>query len=187
MLEKGKRPITAILITGLTIALLLVGQYAWHKTQIEKPLTLEINQITAVKNWSIQYDADQTRVKVVLNRKADLQETYLALTGVLNKTIGEGKYQLEIQNTSSKKLTDFYQNIQPVLYEGLSTGRFTWLVSEVDQQAKNEGLETKVQLDNNYLYLQVVGQGQSIYKLLPRDNGEKQIATADTAEASNAK
>lgn len=187
MLDKGKRPITAILVTGLTIALLLVGQYAWHKTQIEKPLTLELNQITAVKNWSIQYDADQTRVKVALNKKADLQETYLALTGVLDKTIGEGKYELNIQNTSSRKLTDFYQNIQPVLYEGLSTGRFTWLVTEVDQQAKNAGLETKVQLDNHYLYLQVEGQDQSMYKLLPRNNGEKQIVTADTTDAGNAK
>lgn len=177
--------ISAFVATGLTIALLFAGQYAWHKTQIEQPLTLGLKQVGAVKDWDIQYDADKTRVGVTLNGKADLQETYLALTGVLDKTIGAGKYDLEIKSNSSRKLMNFYQKIQPVLYEGLSTGHFTWLVGEVEKEANQEGLEAKVQLDNSLLYLQIVEQDQAMYKLLSREGIDNQVLAAESTTLSN--
>lgn len=180
-----KRILSALLVTGLTIVLLLAGQYTWHKTQIEQPLTQGFKQVGTVKDWDIQYDAAQTKVRVTLQGKADLQKTYLALTELLDKTIGVGKYNLEFKNTSSRKVNDFFQKIQPVLYEGLSTGHFTWLVNEVNREAQQEGLDTKVQLDNGFLYLQVAEQDQAIYKLLPRESGEKQVLASETSGSSN--
>lgn len=179
MLGNGKRIFTAFAATGLTIALLLAGQYTWHKTQIEKPLALGFKQIGAVKDWEIQYDPAKTRVRVSLKGKADLQESYLALTGVLDQTLGAGEYDLEIKNTPSRKLAGFYQKIQPVLYEGLSTGRYTWLVREIDAEAKKEGLEARVQLDHRLLYLQLADRDQAVYKLIPRENGEKRVLASD--------
>ncbi len=181
----GKRIFSALAVTGLTIALLLAGQYTWHKTQIEKPLTMGFKQVGAVKDWDIQYDPDKTKVSVTLKGKADLQETYLALTGVLDKTLGAGKYNLEVRNNPSRKLADFYQRIQPVLYEGLSTGRYTWLVREIDAEAKKDGLEARVQFDHRLLYLQLAEQDQAMYKLIPRENGGNQVLASGTAGLGN--
>ncbi len=167
---KGKRKqiMIAFLAAGLTVVVLLAGQNFWHKTQIEQPIQLSLKAEGEIENWNIQYDSGKVQLMVKFNKIDNLQDSYRKITTLLDKQLGNSNYSIEIKNQTKPNLTKFYQKIQPVLYEGLATGRYTWMVQEIDGQAQEQGLTTKLQFDQNYLFLQILDQDGGYYKIIPR-------------------
>lgn len=155
----------------ITVALLLGGQYAWHKLYLERPLTAQL-QTLGVRSCTISYTGPKDVVTLSMGKVSDFQSTYQQIEQTLDTTLGKGSYDLEITNQANRELSGFLVQVQPVLFEGIQTGKYTWMVNLIDGKARSAGLESKVQIDENSVYLQIFGKGGTAYRIIPREQSD---------------
>lgn len=165
-----KIPVAALALI-LTLGLSLGGFMLYNRFVVEKPMYQEMKQVEGVQRVSVHKEDKQMVVVVKLAEMSDFSVTYRLLDRIAEKRFGAGKYTLEIEDRRSQELEQFYADIQLHLYQGIATNSFLWLDKEIGQMADSKGIQHRLRVDEDNLYLQGHKEGYYLYSVLKR--GEK--------------
>ncbi|HYH03093.1 MAG TPA: hypothetical protein VEC37_08340 [Bacillota bacterium] len=151
-----------------TVAILFGGQSINEKMRVENPLKQRMKTIKEVKSFTVEPAGDGLKVKLQLKQSRNLQM-------VLNRV------KQEVEFYHKKPVTNFGIGDQPnsqleqlkyqlsfYLEEALASGHFIELKSALDSYNKNRGINAKVYLDNDFIYLQLEEGNNYLYQVMPR-------------------
>ena len=166
----------AVLALIITLGLSLGGFMLYNRFMVEKPINEEMKQVAGVQRVSVHKEDKQMVVTVKLAEIPDFSVTYRLLDQIAEKHLGAGEYSLEIEDRRSQELEHFYNDIQLHLYQGIATNSFLWLDKEIGQIANSKGIQHRLRVDEDNLYLQGHKEGYYLYSVLKR--GKKQVRRA---------
>lgn len=151
-----------------SVLLLAGGQGIWQRTQVEAPIRDSLEKVQNIRDWKLKEEDGKLNIAITLKENANLAATYQKIDDGLAKVLGKRPYSIELQNPTDTQLDGFFETVQPILYEGISTGHYTWLVSEIMKQADEKHLTAKVGMDEKFVYLELHSGSKALYKLIPR-------------------
>lgn len=156
--------ITAIISLFITLAILLGGYNLYNKYMVEKPLTARLTVLPNVKSAKISKVDKEYLIQLQLKQVDNIQDSYNQIESTINGKIKNDKYKIEIQDAGSKELSQFYNDLQPVLYQGLSGQQYLWLDEQIKERSSNKGIESRLYVDDKRVYLQLEDADSYLYK-----------------------
>ena len=165
--------ITALLIT---FGLALGGNFLHSRYNIENPLLAQIQDLPNVEGSSIEKKDHMYLLRVSLAQVENLQEEFKQLDELAKEKLGEGKYQILIEGRDSRDLDLIYYEIQPVVYQALANNQYVWMKEQINLLAEQDGLEYKMFIDEQRVYLQFSHGDQYQYYII--DRSAPQVDTA---------
>jgi len=156
--------ITAVISLFVTLAILLGGYNLYNKYMVEKPLTTQLAALPAVKSVKITKVDKEYLIQVELEQVDNIQDSYNQIESTINGKIKNVKCKIEIQDAGSKELSHFYNELQPVLYQGLSEQQYLWLDEQIKERSGDKGIESRLYVDDKRVYLQLEDADSYLYK-----------------------
>ena len=156
--------ITAVISLFVTLAILLGGYNLYSKILVKEPLTTQLAMLPTVKSVKITKVDKEYLIQLQLKQVDNIQDSYNQIESTINGKIKNDKYKLEIQDAGSKKLSQFYNDLQPVLYQGLSGQQYLWLDEQIKERSSDKGVESRLYVDDRRVYLQLKDADSYLYK-----------------------
>ena len=156
---------TLIISLFVTFGLLLGSYNLYNKYMVEKPLTRELAAMDTVKCAEITKVDKVYLIQLQLEPVDNIQDSYNEIEAkITNSRIKNDNYRIEIQDTGSKELNHFYNDLQPVLYQGLSGQQYLWLDEQIQNRSSVKGIESRLYVDEKRVYLQLEDADSYLYK-----------------------
>ena len=172
---KGLRLYVVIAAVFVTLAVLLTVQFLYQKYDVEQPLFKLYSQ-TKLVNKVPTIEQTGTSVKVILDvKKTDnIRQAYQNLNNYTEQIMGGTKFTLELKDNRNKELENAYYQSQFVIYEALAKGDFTKMADVIQQNAVKVGGTSKVYIDNDNVYVEILNGNNYLYEIIPRlhDNAQ---------------
>ncbi len=156
--------ITAVISLIVTLAILLGGYNLYNKYLVENPLSVQLTTLPTVKRAKVTNVDKEYLIKLQLEQVDNIQDSYTQIESTIKSKIKNDKYKIEIQDTGSKELSHFYNELQPVLYQGLSGQQYLWLDEEIKERSNGKGIESQLYVDEKRVYLQLEDADSYLYK-----------------------
>lgn len=166
---KGIRVYVVIAAVFVTLAVLLTVQFLYQKYDVEQPL-FKLYSETKLVNKVPVIEQKGASVNVVLDvKKTDnLKQAYQDLNSYTEQILGGTKFTMELKDNRNKTLEDAYYQSQFVIYEALAKGDFTKMADVVQQNAVKVGATSKVYIDNDNVYVEILKGDNYLYEIIPR-------------------
>jgi len=162
-----------ILVFIITLILALgvfLGSYALYKKfGVEKPLLEQLSAVPAVERVSMEKEGKKYIFEIELKKIENIQEEYTEINQVISSRLEEGGYEIRIKGNGNEKLKEFFNELQPAIYEALAYDRYVWLEEEIARKSAENQINYKMFVDEKYLYLQLEDESKYIYKIFNRE------------------
>ena len=160
------------LVACISLLLMFGAQWYYSKRIIEKTLINELLSKPSVVNVDVKKQRDSVILYIELKKVDNLKEVYGDVYNSAQHHLKGQPFSLRFQNEPNKFLDQLYNSeIQFIVYEGLSTGKFTEMKAMLDSlSSKNGSLDIKVFLDSENLYLQLHNDDSDYYNVIGREN-----------------
>lgn len=159
------RLVPMILILLISLAVLFTGWQAYRHFNLVNPLETQLSSVTGVKNVDVAV-GNPTVVHVKLGQVADLQSTYRSISQTLSGSV-KSSGDIIIEDNRNQALSDAWEQLNPMVYEGAAHGNFTEMISNVKKSAKQDGIDAKITMDAHHLYVQFEQGSHYLYEVLP--------------------
>ncbi|WAH39690.1 hypothetical protein NZD89_14815 [Alicyclobacillus fastidiosus] len=164
------RLVPIVLIAIVALAVLFGGWQAYQHFNLLGPLKKNLQQVEGVQTVDILTGSPDV-VQVQLGpfsklKNGDLQQTYDDITSQVSSKLGTG-VTLQLSDDRSGTLAQALENFNPVLLEGVTKGNYTEMISQVTHMAKSQGINCRVTMDTQYIYIQLAKGGHYLYKVMP--------------------
>lgn len=156
--------ITAVISLFVTLVILLGGYNLYNIFMVEKPLTTQLAALPTVKSAKVSKVDKEYLIQLELEQVDNIQYSYNQIESTINGKIKNDKYKIETQDVDSKKLSQFYNELQPVLYQGLSGQQYLWLDEQIKARGSDKGIESRLFVDDKRVYLQLEDADSYLYK-----------------------
>jgi len=153
----GKHEFKVILFIAALVFTVGIGLGAYHLHslyKVEKPLISGLNNLPSVVNSTVEKKENVYLINISLGQVENLQEEFEQLDELARSKLGEGKYRISINRSQGTGLDQLYYDIQPIIYEALANNHYVWMHDQLKQTAAKDGLEYKMYLDEQRVYLQ---------------------------------
>lgn len=174
---KGLRVPVIVIAALLTLVLLFGFNVFYREVRIEKPLLDGVKQVKEVKDLKLFNRDGKQVLRVRLGEVADLQRTYIAVREKAGQVFGSRPYLIEIVDNPSPELEKIYYNLQFPLQEALVRGNFTEMKKAVEAETAPSGVEARVYIDQENLYLQLKKGDHYLYRIFPRSPEKSKVNT----------
>lgn len=158
------RIITAVISLIVTLVILLGGYNLYNKYMVEKPLTTQLVALPTVKSAEIKKVDKEYLIQLQLEQVGNIQDSYTQIESTIKSKIKNDKYKIEIQDSGSKELSHFYNELQPVIYQGLSGRQYLWLDEQIKERSSDKGIKSRLYVDDQRVYLQLEDKDSYLYK-----------------------
>ncbi len=157
-----------------TFGLLFAGVKIYQKQAVDRPLFKLYQEIKEVKEVQVEKAEGQMVIRVRLDRVDDLQTTYRRLDSLARSVLGRDGYRLEIGDNRTQVLEQAFYRMHFSLQEANTTGNFTEMAQEIENQQKLLDIESsRLFIDNENLYLALDHRGAYLYEIIPRLGGRE--------------
>ena len=162
------RRIAAAAVALLATLAVLFGMQRWlFQTQTSVPLQQQLERVPGVKNVRLDFTASPGVVHVTLGRVSDIESTYTDLASHV-QALASGA-TIEIAGSSDQRISAAAQDLSFSIAQGLATGQFVAMRSQVLSEAKLDHVVARVYIDQQNVYLALYDQGHSAYFIYPRE------------------
>jgi len=172
MRNKDIRVSVIILAIIVVLALLLVGQFIYKEYNVEQPLFKVYSKTKAVQNVDISEKDGRVKIVLRLGPTANLQLAYGEIMAATTWILGPKPFELKIKDNRSPVLEDLLVETEPVIYEAMSKGSYTWMKKEIISAARTNGAEAQVFMDSERIYLAFTKGRNYLYEIIPRNRAE---------------
>lgn len=180
----GMRVPVVMASMALVLALLFGGQFFYNRQAVDQPLLKMYHNVAAVKSVAVQTTQSGLDIHVKLGLVPNLRQTYMKLEKQTAGILGGSHYTIDLGDTRTPALIDDYYKLDPILMEGLATGRFVQMTQRAEALGKQVGLtRTQVIPDQHALYVELVQGKHYLYTIIPR--GGTAVAQANTGGGSS--
>jgi len=158
------KPVVAGFAATLTI--LLIGNYLWHRTAIERPLIQVLLQDEAVKQAEFFSDGRNSRVEVEVNdvpRFAEATRRIKATVKQMQPTVE----QIDFIDNSDDSLIELYDKLHFSVFEARSNGNFVELSKRFAEAVREADLTAhRLEVDGEAIYVQLHRGEAYLYRLV---------------------
>lgn len=167
---KGVKVYVVIAAVFVTLAVLLTVQFLYQKYDVEQPL-FKLYSETELVNKVPVIEQKGTSVNVVLHLKKteNLKQVYHDLSSYTEQIMGNKKFTMELKDNRNKALEEVYYQSQFMIYEALAKGDFTKMADVVQDNAGGIGATSKVYIDNDNIYVEILKGDNYLYEIIPRN------------------
>ncbi|MDW7675760.1 MAG: hypothetical protein SCK28_14620 [Bacillota bacterium] len=153
-----------IVVAAVICSLLLFGLYfAYSKLLVDNPLAAKLEVISQVQE--IEIDSKDKVVTIMLSDKKNLPDTYRRI----EREAASAAYKLELIDNPSETLEEFYNRSQFIVNEGLALGKFTEMLAQLEDLARENEIQGKYYIDDQYIYLDLEQGANSLIAVMPRN------------------
>ncbi|HEY8463316.1 MAG TPA: hypothetical protein VIM29_04720 [Bacillota bacterium] len=167
-----------------TVAVLFGGQTINAKLRVENPLKQKLKTVKEVTDFAVEPAGNGLKVKLKLKQSQNLQT-------VLNTVKREVEFyhqkpvtEIWISDQPNSHLEQVKYQLSFYLEEALASGHFIKLKSALDSFNQNQGINAKVYLDQDFIYLQLEAGVNYLYQAIPRPAGPVAVG-ANPAEGGS--
>ena len=163
------RLVPIVLIVVVTLGVLIAGFKAYEHFNLVTPLQTRIEQNSAVQSATVEV-GNPSIIRLVLKpvdklNNRDLQTTYLNLVNAVESLTGRNA-NLVIEDRRDATLTSDYEQLEPVLLSGLRKGNYTQMLANFGRQATQDGIYSRVTIDQHHVYVQLWTGSHYLYDIL---------------------
>lgn len=155
-----------------TLVILLLGNYLWQRTAVERPLLQVLKQDEAVIKAAFISDGRKPTVEVVLG---DLTHLSLAVRRIdaMIKKMQPNVAQVIYQDLSNEALERVYDRLHFAVYEAKATGNFVTLEERFLSIVSDSSLTFyRLEVDSEAIYVQLHDGGSYLYRVVALDVSE---------------
>lgn len=152
------RLIPIVLIVLITLGVLVAGYQTYRHLNFINPLQSRLQQNKAVTSVQV-VGGSPSVIRIGLKSVShldneDLQTTYHRLMTLIQSTTNSN-VRLEFADQRNKTLSSDYEQMQPILYQGLRNGTYTQMISQIKLQAAKDGIQSSITMDQQNVYVEL--------------------------------
>lgn len=167
---KGVRLTIVLIVLLVGLGVFLGGQYVVKTYHLEEPFKAKVLSMEGIESVELTETDKSMKVRLTLNSDVRLQEVYQTVNELANEMLNQ-KITIEMDQQISQELEDLYQEMHFAIYEGIASGKFTMMSTQLKEIATTEQVDDyQIQVDNNNVYLKVVADGEVFSKIIPRQS-----------------
>lgn len=154
---------------ALVLSLLFGGQFLYNRQAVDQPLTTMYRQQAGVQSVQVQSTQSGVDIRVKLGLVTNLRQTYRQLQKRTASILNGSHFTIDLVDNRTPQLTADYYKLDPILMEGLATGRFVTMVDRAQTLGKQLGLDrTQVIPGQQTLYVELVQGQHYLYEIIAR-------------------
>lgn len=157
------RLVPILIILVITLAVLFGGWQAYRHYNLIAPLQTTLEKIQGVQSANVASGNSNT-VVVKLGKVQDLQSTYDRISSAITAASGSA-VNIEIEDNRTPALIAEYEQLQPILFQGLAQGTYTTMIRDVEAAAQKAGFATRVTMDDQHVFVQLEKNGHYLYNV----------------------
>lgn len=166
---QGLRIPVIILVFISALGLAILSESLVHGNQVTNPLVADLQSVAGVSQATVEGRGNKTKVNVYLEDGIDLISVYPNITALVERYLGPNTGHLYLTDGRDANLTDMYHALRFQIEEGLATGHFTRMASEVAAAAEGAGISThRIYMDSQNVYVQLHDDTAYLYEVVPR-------------------
>ncbi|MHB1041936.1 MAG: hypothetical protein ACYC0Q_03760 [Eubacteriales bacterium] len=158
--------IIAAMLAGM--AVLFAVQWAFQSISYEQPLNAALHDNEAVESYQIATKGQLVKISVAFKYDADLMEAYKQVQQDLTRVMGKRRYELDITDSRDDVLKGVWYQSQFAVYQALAQGNYLDMQSFVEREAGSDGVDARIDLDQNNIYLRFKREGHTMDQVLAR-------------------
>lgn len=151
----------------VTLAVLFGAQRWLFQTQTSTPLQQALQKTAGVQRVSLDFAQSPGTVEVTLGRVADLETTYQALSRRV-QALASGA-TIVVRGSPDGRLDAAAQDLSFSIAQGLATGQFVAMRQDVLAGARRDGVEARIYIDQQNVYLALYDPAHVAYYIYPRE------------------
>ncbi|MCF8563797.1 hypothetical protein LLE49_03465 [Alicyclobacillus tolerans] len=164
------RLVPLIFVMLLTLSVLFGGWQAYYHFKLVGPLQTQLDSIQGVTTVDV-VAGNPGRIKVHLGPvktlvNQDLQSTYLKIMSTVSGSFS-GSDSVTLLDNRNQELQSAYENLFPIVAEGVSKGNYTEMISQVENQAAKQGITARITMDEHNIYIQFSKGSHYLYDVYP--------------------
>lgn len=161
------RRVAVMFLSMVVVVGVLYGLQRWvYVSQTRNPLTEALKRSPVVQKVALNLAASPPTVTATLKNVPDLMATYHELAETLHGFVANA--QLEVLGHSDAKLHTAYEALSFPIEQGLATGHFVEMQSAVASEAPRLGVQAKIYIDAQNVYLALYDTPNAAYYIYPR-------------------
>ncbi|ASS75283.1 hypothetical protein CIG75_09985 [Tumebacillus algifaecis] len=160
------RLIPILAITCVTLSLLFGGWELYRNFGLVRPLEDQLMAAGTVEQVESVVNGQHREIKVTMKQVSDLQTAYEVVEKVVQEALGPS-VTIDLVDRRQDQLQQTYQNLQPTLYAGIAKGEFPEMIKSMSAQAKLEGIESKISMNENHIFIELNQDGKYLYEVVP--------------------
>ncbi|WP_245630047.1 hypothetical protein [Alicyclobacillus acidiphilus] len=175
------RLVPIFVVAIFVLSILFGGWQAYQHFNLLNPLKRNLQQVAGVQTVNISTGSPDL-VQIQLGpfdklKNGDLQQTYHAISTQIENRLGTN-VSLQISDNHEGPLTQVFES-SFVFYiqEGIAKQNYTQMVSQVAELAKKDGIDARLTMDSQDIYIQLAKGNSYLYRVIPYGNRQGGAST----------
>lgn len=162
-MKQNIRKIFFVFLISLVTLGLLLGIYMFYDNFfIKKQLSSSLENSPLIN----RYELGETSLLLHLNRVDNLPKAYLDFLENNKKNLKNEKYSIQLISNPNKNLENFYEEINPIIYEAIYNHNYANLQQYMKNSLQDYQLtKLKLFITDDYLFLQMEDKDFYFYKI----------------------
>jgi hypothetical protein len=149
-----------LVIASLFFAILMGGRFFYQNYYMADHFQTKLGEISGVTEIQIE----DRKIVLTMNYVNNIKASYQKVSNI----VGKRDYEIVIKDRPSKVLESVVAECEIPLYEGLVRGNFTEMSHLIQEICRNRGIDVKIFLDQERIYLSLALENHYIYRIIER-------------------
>lgn len=160
------RMVPILAIVCVTLSLLFGGWELYRNFGLVRPLEEQLMATGTVEHVESVVNGQQRVIKVDMKQVPDLQAAYLQVETIVKDRLGS-YVTIDLVDKRQDELRNTYRDLQPALYAGIAQGEFPAMIQKMNDQAKQEQIESKISMNDQYIFVELKKADHYLYEVVP--------------------
>jgi len=163
------RLMTVICALILTLCVLFGGYYLYDRYFIRDGLREQISQLVKAEEINIEKQDNLSTVLIRSSEIEDFQNVYQKTAKLVYQSLGP-QAEIIFLDERTENLSLLYEECSFIIHEGIATGKFRDMRTQVLNLADQEGVQCDLTMDSFNIYLVLRDEEGYLYEVIPRIN-----------------
>jgi hypothetical protein len=163
------RLMTVICALILTLCVLFGGYYLYDRYYIRDGLREQISQLVTAQEINIEKQDNSSTVSIRSPEIENFQSVYQKTAKLVYQRLGS-EADIVFLDKQTENLSMLYEECSFIIHEGIATGKFQDMRTQVLNLAAQEGVQCDLTMDSSNIYLVLKDEQGYLYEVIPRIN-----------------
>ena len=142
----------------------------WQRFTVVQPMDKLLQGIDGVtkSSWEEGKKDDVVQIYISVAKVQDFAKTYGTIHEGAKRILGSRPFKINITDTRTTQLEQFYYRIHYLLQEAVFTGNFAAMDEKVRKMSAEAGIPAKVYVETKVVYVQLVKDQAEMYVVVMR-------------------
>jgi len=151
------------------VAFLFSAQVLYNKYTWQEPLKKYFDSNTAISSYRIENNRGYCDIYIEVYPQANLASVYKEVKQKAGKILAnKKKFNIYLVDSRDELLKEIWYNCQYAVYQAQQCGTYQDMAKVVGYEAAVNGVEAKIFIDNDYIYLRLRKGDRTLDEIIPR-------------------